>query len=118
VEGAILTRTDRDTRIGGVIAHLNRIPERFGLYIYDNLGVTVLHKDLSNLAAQVAQGKIPRTRRGDYQLWLGWNGLAETGKPVASGVYSMRVYGWVKEGNRILFLNEIKNTGFYRHISR
>lgn len=118
VEGPVLTKTDLDTRIGGVVVHLNRIPQTLGLYIYDNLGVMVLHKDLSDLAAQAAQGKLSQTHRGDYLLWLGWDGLDQNGQPVASGVYYFRVYGWIKEGSRLLLMNQIRNTGFYRDLSK
>jgi hypothetical protein len=117
VEGPVLSKIDRDTRIGGVVAHLNRIPETLGLYIYDNLGVMVLHKDLSDLGVLASQGKIPQTQQGDYLLWLGWNGLDQGGKPVSTGVYVVRIYGWVKEGNQLLLLNEIKRTGFYRDLT-
>jgi hypothetical protein len=114
IEGPVLTQKDQDTRIGGVVVHLNRIPQTLGMYIYDNLGVMVLKKDLSDLASQAAQGNLQPTARGDYQVWLTWNGLDNTGKPAASGVYLIRIFGWVKEGDRLLLLNQIKNTGFYR----
>ena len=114
LEGPALSQDDLDHRIGGVAVHLNRIPQTLGMYVYDHLGVMVLRREVTDLSRQSAQGNLATTRRGDYDLWLTWNGLDGTGRPAASGIYSIRVFGWFSDKGELLLLNQVRNTGFYR----
>jgi hypothetical protein len=102
------------TRLGGVIVRLNRLPENLGIYVYDNLGVLVLRQDLPKLTDLEAAGILQRDRRGNYEVWLGWNGKDSQGRDAASGVYLIRIFGWLRDGTRLYFLNEIKTTGINR----
>jgi fibro-slime domain-containing protein len=103
-----------DTRFSGVVLRLNRIPENLGIYVYDNLGVQVLREDLPKLADLVSSGVLQRDLRGNYEIWLGWNGKDGQGRETASGVYLIRVFGWFKEANKLHFLNQIKTVGIHR----
>jgi hypothetical protein len=105
-----------DSRFGGVTVSLNRIPQTLGIYIYDNMGVLVLNRDLSSLAQLAADGTLARTARGDYEVWLAWDGKDGQGHPAASGVYFVRIYGWISDGGNTYMLNAIKTTGFYRKV--
>ncbi|MEK7394031.1 MAG: hypothetical protein AAB214_15835, partial [Fibrobacterota bacterium] len=101
------------SRFGGPIVHLNRIPQDLGLYIYDNLGVSILSQDLSNLARMESSGNLSRTRRGDFEIWLAWNGKDALGNPVPSGVYTFRVAGRLHDGRETYVLNTTINQGIF-----
>ncbi len=103
-----------ETRFGGAIARLSRIPKHLGLYVYDNMGVAVLSKDLSNLADLDAAGLLQRNRRGEVVVWLAWNGKDTSGKPVASGVYTFRVWGRFEVDGELRVLNRTIKEGIYR----
>lgn len=101
-------------RFGGPVVRLNRIPKNLSLYIYDNMGTAVLDRDLSDLAKMQEQGLIKRTRRGDFEVWLAWNGKDRLGHPVASGVYTFRVVGWFREGTQMMIVNGLVSQGIFR----
>lgn len=101
-------------RLGGVVVHLNRVPENLGMYVYDNLGVLVLRQDLPKLADLISAGILQRDRRGNYEIWLGWNGKDAQGRNAASGAYLIRIFGWLRDGTRLYFLNEIRTSGIHR----
>jgi hypothetical protein len=114
VSHGVATPEGLDQRFGGVVAHLNRIPQELGVYIYDNLGVLVVKRELTELESWVKAGIIVQNQRGEYDIWLAWNGKDEHGRDVLSGVYTMRVYGWLKEDNHYMVLNLLRNIGFRR----
>jgi len=101
-----------EARLSGVVVRLNRIPEGLGMYVYDNMGVLVLNRDLSDLATLAQAGAIPRTRRGDYEVWLAWDGKDGAGRLASTGIYRVRVYGWVKDEGKLLLLNQLRTLGF------
>lgn len=103
-----------EERFGGPVVRLNRIPKNLSLYIYDNMGTAVLDRDLSDLAKMEADGLLKRTRRGDYEVWLAWNGKDRLGNAVASGVYTFRVVGWFREGTRMMVVNGLVSQGIFR----
>jgi hypothetical protein len=105
--------TGIQSRFGGPIVQLNRIPQDLGLYIYDNLGVSILSQDLSNLARMESSGNLSRTRRGDFEIWLAWNGKDALGNPVPSGVYTFRVTGRLHDGRETYVLNTTINQGIF-----
>lgn len=100
-----------ESRFSGVVVRLNRIPETLGMYIYDNLGVLVLNQDLSSLSRLAGSGAIPRSRRGDYEVWLAWDGKDGGGKMASTGIYTIRVYGWVKDQGKVYLINQLKTAG-------
>jgi hypothetical protein len=106
-----------DSRFGGVVVRLNRIPESLGMYVYDNLGVLVLNVDIANLAGLAASGVLQRDLRGDYVVWLAWDGKDANGRDASTGVYYFRVYGWIRENGQSFLLNQMKSHGFYRKVS-
>lgn len=101
-------------RFGGPVVRLNRIPKNLSLYVYDNMGTAVLDRDLSDLAKMQEQGLLKRTRRGDFEVWLAWNGKDRLGRPVASGVYTFRVVGWFREGTQMMIVNGLVSQGVFR----
>ncbi len=100
----------------GLTLNLNRIPEGGGLYVYDLLGVAVVKKDLSELLPAAQAGVIQRTRRGDYEIFLAWDGCDMKGNKVATGIYLARVYGWAVEENRRSMINVVKKLGIRREL--
>jgi hypothetical protein len=104
--------------LSGVVVYLNRIPEKLGIYVYDNMGVLVVRQEMPSLADLVSTGVIQRDRRGNYELWLTWNGKDNQGHDAATGVYLIRVFGWLKDGTRLYFLNEIKTAGIHRTLPK
>ena len=110
------TPSGLDTRFGGVVVRLNRIPSTLGMYVYDNLGVFVLKENLSNLDTLVSSGVLRRDLRGNYQIWLAWNGKDAQGRDAATGVYTIRVFGWLKDGGRTYLLNVLEKQGLHRTV--
>jgi len=108
------TPSGLDTRFGGPVVRLNRIPVTLGMYVYDNLGVFVLSQDLSGLDTLISSGALTRDRRGDYEIWLAWNGKDAKGRDAATGVYTIRVFGWLKDGGRTYLFNVLKKQGLHR----
>lgn len=100
----------------GLTLNLNRIPEGGGLYVYDLLGVAVVKKDLSELLPAAQAGVIQRTRRGDYEIFLAWDGCDMKGNKVGTGIYLARVYGWAQEENRRSMINVVKKLGIRREL--
>ena len=111
------TPSGLDTRFGGPVVRLNRIPVTLGMYVYDNLGVFVLSQDLSNLDTLISSGALQRDRRGDYEIWLAWNGKDAKGRDAASGVYSIRIFGWLKDGGQTYLFNVLRKQGLHRILS-
>lgn len=105
-----------DTRYTGMLVRLNRVPENLVLYVYDNLGNAVATQELPMFHEWVENGLVSRTRRGDYEVWLAWDGMDQKGRAVGSGVYLMRVVAWFREGNKQQITNQVRNTGIYRFI--
>jgi fibro-slime domain-containing protein len=108
------TPSGLDTRFGGPVVRLNRIPVTLGMYVYDNLGVFVLSQNLSSLDTLISSGVLTRDRRGDYEIWLAWNGKDAKGRDAATGVYTIRVFGWLKDGGRTYLFNVLKKQGLHR----
>jgi hypothetical protein len=100
----------------GMILNLNRIPEGGGIYIYDLLGTAVVQFDLTGLIEAANAGQIERTRRGDYQIFLAWDGRDMNGQKVSTGIYIARAFGWVTvEGQRTM-INVLKKMGIRREL--
>jgi hypothetical protein len=108
------TPSGLDTRFGGPVVRLNRIPVTLGMYVYDNLGVFVLSQNLSNLDTLISSGVLTRDRRGDYQIWMAWNGKDSHGRDAATGIYSIRVFGWLKDGGQTYLFNVLRKQGLRR----
>lgn len=100
----------------GLTLNLNRIPEGGGLYIYDLLGTAVVKKDLSELLPAAQAGMIERTRRGDYEIFLAWDGCDMKGTKVSTGIYIARVYGWANDGKQRAMINVLKKLGIRREL--
>jgi hypothetical protein len=111
-----LTPAGLDGRFGGVLLRLNRIPDQLGLYVYDNMGVPVLSRDITGLARAASEGRLVRSGRGDYEVWLAWDGKDATGRTVGSGVYYLRIHGLLHEGSEVRMLNGVLPQGFKRDV--
>jgi hypothetical protein len=112
-------RSEDISRYSGLVVRLNRIPHTMRLYIYDNLGVDVLNIEFDDFAALVETGALQRTRRGDYELWLAWNGKDAQGRNVATGVYAVRTLVRIKDDEfGHLVLHGIRKLGIHRSIPR
>lgn len=59
--------------------------------VFDNLGTFVAGVDLARLKAAGLSGAVQTDPSGQYETWIAWNGTDANGKPVASGVYLLRV---------------------------
>lgn len=108
-------RSEDISRYSGLVVRLNRIPHTLKLYIYDNLGVDVLNIEFDDFAGLVESGALQRTRRGDYELWLAWNGKDAQGRKVATGVYAVRALVRIKDDEfGHLVLHGIRKVGIHR----
>ncbi len=105
-------------RFSGMLVKLNRVPENVILYIYDNLGNSVAYQELPMFRQWVDKGQITRTRRGDLEVWLAWDGMDQNGRPVGSGVYLMRAVAWMKDGSQTRIVNQLRKTGIQRAIEK
>ncbi|MEK7393422.1 MAG: vWA domain-containing protein [Fibrobacterota bacterium] len=100
----------------GMILNLNRIPEGGGIYIYDLLGTAVVQFELTGLIEAANAGQIERTRRGDYQIFLAWDGRDMNGQKVSTGIYIARAFGWVTVDNQRTMINVLKKMGIRREL--
>lgn len=104
---------------GGVYLKLNRAMKG-SAYLYDNLGVFVADISLDRLAAVIAAEGVTPDSRGNYEVWLAWNGksLRDAGSTQAamapSGVYMFRIVTHYWEDGKTVFLNQIFKTGWKR----
>lgn len=108
------TPSGLDSRFGGVVVRLNRVPSTLGLYVYDHLGVFVLKQEVADLPALTSSGILKRDLRGNYEMWLAWNGKDGLGREAPSGVYTIRIFGWLEDGGRTYLLNVLKVQGLHR----
>jgi|GEM_PF-1238892 len=76
-----------------VYLKLNR-PVSGELYVYDNIGVSVLHTDLSDLRSLWPAGD----EDAMHEVEITWNGTDAKRKFVATGIYLMRVVVKVDDG--------------------
>jgi len=61
------------------------------LAIFDNQGTFVAGLDLAELDRGVRAGTVTADPAGQYEVWIGWNGLSAKGAKAASGVYAVRL---------------------------
>ncbi|HXP91488.1 MAG TPA: hypothetical protein VN931_11240, partial [Fibrobacteria bacterium] len=96
------------SHVMAVYLRLNR-PVSGELYIYDNIGVSVLNTDLSALATLWPAGG----EDAMHQVEITWNGTDAKRKFVATGVYLMRVVVKVDDGvGHIYYKNLIWKFGW------
>jgi hypothetical protein len=74
----------------------------------------VLNKDLAELSEYAEAGILRRSRRGDYEVWLAWDGKDSRGKLVASGVYTFRIWGRFEIDGTVRTLNKTIKEGMFR----
>lgn len=80
------------SRYVGILIHANREVGLGGAYLYDNAATFVAYLDLAPLDEAISNnGRVETTVRGDYQVWIAWNGLSRSGTVASSGVYPMRL---------------------------
>jgi fibro-slime domain-containing protein len=90
----------RDTsRLVGGLVRLNGATE-VSIYLYDLAGVFVAGQHVTNLSRTLEASGIPSDARGNYQLWIAWDGKSESGRLVGSGIYLLRVVAWRYVDNR------------------
>jgi len=91
-----------------VYLRLNR-PVSGELYIYDNLGISVLHEDLSALRSLWPAGD----EDAMHEVTITWNGTDSKRKFVATGIYLMRVVVKVDDGaGRVYYKNLLWKYGW------
>lgn len=61
------------------------------VHLFDHLGVGVLSLRLDALAEALASERVGTNTRGQYEVWLAWNGRARNDRLAGSGVYIMRL---------------------------
>lgn len=83
------------------------------VYIYDNLGVFVAHIDLSTVLTLLRTGGIDKTRRGDFEILVAWNGKDSRGAMVPNGVYVARLVAWEKMDLGTTMINRIYKLGWF-----
>lgn len=107
-----------ETRFGGVVVRLNRVPSTLGMYVYDHLGVFVLKQEFANIPDLAASDALHRDQRGYYEIWLAWNGKDGRGRDAAAGIYTIRIFGRIEDAGRSYMLNILKKQGVHRAPSR
>lgn len=100
------------TRLVGALLDLNGVSE-VAAYVYDNMGVFVAKEDFPELRRAMEQGKVPVDSRGNFQVWLAWNGT-QAAQVAPSGIYLLRVVGWRAVGNQRVFQQKVLNLGWVR----
>ena len=104
---------------GGIYLKLNRAMKG-SAYLYDNLGVFVADISLDKLADAIAAEGVKPDARGNYEVWLAWNGTSlkdAAGVQAAvapSGVYMFRIVTHYYEDGQNILLNQIFKTGWKR----
>jgi hypothetical protein len=83
-------------------------------YFYDNLGVSVIAKDIGILAQLSEQKRIPLDVKGQSRVMIGWNGQRPDGQMVATGVYIARVVGKLENTTRKGYFNHVLKFGWKR----
>ncbi|QQS05771.1 MAG: glycoside hydrolase family 9 protein [Fibrobacterota bacterium] len=83
--------------------------------IYDNLGVHVANVSLDPIVKAFEDGRIPSDPAGQWEAWIAWDGLSQTGKPVVSGVYTVRTLIRKHEGDTFgKWINKVDRVGWIR----
>ncbi|QQS03338.1 MAG: fibro-slime domain-containing protein [Fibrobacterota bacterium] len=96
----------------GTVVSLNAA-SHVTVYLYDNLGVFIARKELEEARRLALEEKIPVDSRGNFQVWVGWDGVANQ-RIAPSGVYLMRVVAWREVNNRNVFRQKIVRLGWIR----
>jgi hypothetical protein len=85
-----------------VYMRLNR-PLSGELFVYDNLGVSVVRKSLDDLRRLWPEGSQDAMR----EVRITWNGTGENNRFVATGVYLLRAVVKVSDGEGHLFYKNL-----------
>jgi hypothetical protein len=83
-------------------------------YFYDNLGVSVISKDIGILAQLGEQKRIPLDLKGQSRVLVAWNGKRPDGQLVPPGIYVARVVGKLENTKRQAFFNYVLKLGWKR----
>jgi hypothetical protein len=89
-------------QVMAVYLRLNR-PLDGELFVYDNLGIGVLHHDLSDLRKLWPAGTEDVMR----EVRITWNGTGPTGQFVATGVYLLRAVVKVNDGSGHIYFKNL-----------
>jgi hypothetical protein len=87
VDGSAIPDT---SRLLGATIVLNGATDA-SAYIYDNSGVYVAGVALDAAKAAYLAGEIHTDARGNYEVWIAWDGKSASGRRAPSGIYVMRV---------------------------
>lgn len=102
---------------GGIYLRFNRAMKG-SAYLYDNLGIFVADVGFEKLTEGIESGAIEPDARGNYEVWLSWNGtsmnraLQGAAGVSTSGVYIFRVITHYLEEGRTVMLNQVVKTGW------
>ncbi|MBK8803191.1 MAG: fibro-slime domain-containing protein [Fibrobacteres bacterium] len=96
----------------GTIVTLNAA-SRVSVYLYDNLGVFIARREMEEARRMAVESKVPVDSRGNFQVWVGWDGVANN-RMAPTGVYLMRVVAWREVENRNVFRQKIIRLGWIR----
>ncbi|MEK7391963.1 MAG: hypothetical protein AAB214_05285, partial [Fibrobacterota bacterium] len=86
-------------------------------HIFDNSGAFVTAINLGQIALMDAAGTLPKDGSGMFQVRLAWEGGDQNGKPVAGGVYYMRLVlkdGGGDTGEPVRIVNNVYSFGIKR----
>jgi len=81
--------------------------------IYDNMGVHVANVSLDPIVKAFEEGRIPSDPAGQWEAWIAWDGLTQAGKPVVSGIYTVRTLVRKREGETFgKWINTVDRVGW------
>jgi hypothetical protein len=86
-------------------------------HIFDNSGSFVTAINLEQISQMDAAGILPKDGSGMFQVKLAWEGSDQNGKPVAGGVYYMRLVlkdGGGDTGEPVRIVNNVYSFGIKR----
>ena len=81
-------------------------------YIYDNSGVYVTGIRLDAVKAAYLAGQIRADARGNYKVWIAWDGKSSCSRMASSGVYVMRVVASRKVGSTVYVQQKLLRLGW------
>jgi len=100
------------SQYAGVAIRTNRELDAGVVYLYDNSGVAVATLDLAPVFVAVRDGSVKTNARGDFEVWVAWNGKSSSGRHAASGVYLARVLAWRNTDTERAVVNHVFRLGW------
>ena len=99
-------------RVTGIVLRTNRLVLG-GFYLYDLQGTFVTSADVAPVNQAFQAGTLTPDDRGMYEIFFTWNGRADNGVVVPTGVYLARIFGWKIEGSQRVMVNQVHHIGWF-----